>query len=314
MKKSALVAIIFIGICMAFGFTYHRSKHSLSIQFNVKDLPEDGLILIPPSDLAFDAEAASLIGDTPGSPAQYLDAAKPFCVFIKNIGTKEIAGYRLKWELLRDDGKVITNWSSASVPSLLSKDEQSSRMESVPPLRPNKTLFVSWEPAIADLLYSSKSSQAPQTEDLLHKRNEFMSQLNLLNKERIGSIISVTVSVDGAYFSDGTFIGPDTGNLFAETQGYLDAQRELGLLVRQHIQQKHNPSELFDKIKAIADEPDEVLGSSPTPAEYKTFLLKFEARNLLKIRVKGGERSAIEHTQQPLAKTWAKLQKKMARD
>jgi hypothetical protein len=42
--------------------------------------------------------------------------------------------------------------------------------------------------------------------------------------------------------------------------------------------------------------------------------LKIHARSLLKIRDKGGDGAAIEYTQHPLNKTWAKLQKKAKRD
>jgi hypothetical protein len=289
----------------------------LNIQLNIKDLPEDGLILVSPSDLAFDAEVTSLVNENPTDLMRFIDAAKPFCVFIKNTGTREIAGYRLKWELLKDDGKVVTSWSSSSAPDLLSRDEQPSHgmtMHGSVPIRPANTLFVSLESVMADFLYSSKYGRANQTEETLKKRDSIMSQLNLMNQEKAQSVIGVTVMVDCAYFEDGTFVGPDSGGLFAETKGYIDAQRDLGQLVKQHVQGKKSSSELFNKIKSIADGPEAILDSSLATREYKNFFMKIHARNLIRIRDKNGDSSAIEYTQRLLRRTWAKLQKKAERN
>jgi hypothetical protein len=317
MKISVPIAMIFIGLCLTFGFTYQRSKNSLNIKLDVKDLPEEGIILMGPSDPAFDAEEASLIGANTSSLAQYIDAAKPFCVFIKNTDSREIAGYRLKWELLEDDGKTTTSWSSSSAPGLLSGDKLTSGNTVVDgslPIRPGAMLFVSRDSAMADLLYSSKSNQANQTEDFLEKRNAIMSNLGAISREKSRLVVGITVSVDCVYFVDGTFVGPDTGNLLAETQGYLDAQSDLGQLIRQHVQQQRSSSELFGSIKSIADEPDTVIGSNPTVADYKSFLIKIQARNLLKIREKGGDAGAIEHMLKSLNTTRAKLQRKTVKN
>jgi hypothetical protein len=318
MNKNAFMAMIaFIGLCLTVGFTYHRSQYSLNIQVNIKDLPEDGIILVSPSDPAFDKEVASLVSENPSERKQFIDVAKPFCVFIKNTGTREIAGYRLKWELLKADGEIITDWSSASAPTLLSRDDRSSRritMAGSLPISPGSTLFVSMESVMAKLLYSSKNSQANQIEETIKKRNSMMSQLSTINQEKIQSVAGVIVTVDCAYFEDGTFVGPDTGNLLSETQGYIDAERELALMARQHIQERKRLDELFDKLKSIADESDALPGSRPSASDYKHLHLKIHARSLLKIRDKGGDDVAIEYTQQPLNKTWAKLQKKAKRD
>lgn len=314
MSKNALLAVIaFIGLCLTVGFTYRRSQYSLNVQINLKDLPEEGIILVSPSDPTFDQEAASLVNGNQSEGMQFVDAAKPFCVFIKNTGTREIAGYRLKWELLKADGQVIIDWSSASAPTLLSRDNNSSRritMAGSLPIRPGSTLFVSMESVMASFLYSSKNSQANLTEDAIKKRNSIISQLGAINQEKMLSVVGVTVTVDCVYFEDGTFVGPDTGNLFSETQGYIDAERDFALMVRQHVQEKKRSSELFDKIKNIADEPDATPNSRPTAFDYKNLHMKNRARNLLKIRDKGGENSMIEYMQGPLNKTWAKLQKK----
>lgn len=318
MNKHTLMAIIaFIGLCLTVGFTYHRSQYSLNTQLNIKDLPEDGIILVSLSDPAFDKEAASLVSDNLSERMQFIDAAKPFCVFIKNIGTREIAGYRLKWELLKANGEVITDWSSASAPTLLSRDDHPSHritMAGSLPISPGSTLFVSMESVMAKFLYSSKNSQANQIEETIKKRNSIMSRLNTINQEKTQSVVGITVTLDCAYFEDGTFVGPDTGNLFSETQGYIDAERDLALMVRQHIQGKKRSDELFDKIKSIADEPDAMPSFSPTTSDYKHLHLKIHARSLLKIRDKGGDDVAIAYTQRPLNKTWAKLQKKAKRE
>jgi hypothetical protein len=318
MKKINITAlIVFIGLSLTFGFTYYRSQSSLSIKLNINDLPEDGIILVSPSDPNFDKEVDSLSNGNLSNYRTFIDDAKPFCVFIKNTGTRDIAGYRLKWELLKADDKVVTAWSAASAPDLLSQEEKPSRrvaMDGALPIKPNTTLFVSWESAIADLLYSSKNNPAGQTEVIIQNRDAIMSRLNIINQERKQSAVSATVTVDCVYFKDGTFVGPDTGNLFAATQGYIEAQLDLGWLVKQHIQEKKSSAELFDRIKTIADEPDVMYGSNLTASDYKNLYTKINARNILKIRDKGGDKSALEYTQQPLNKNWAKLQKKARHD
>jgi hypothetical protein len=318
MKKINITAlIVFIGLSLTFGFTYYRSQSSLSIKLNINDLPEDGIILVSPSDPNFDKEVDSLSNGNLSNYQTFIDDAKPFCVFIKNTGTKGIAGYRLKWELLKADGEVITEWSSASAPALLSRDDRpSSRITMLGslPISPGSTLFVSRESLIAKLLYSSKNNQANQIEETIKKRISIMAQLSTVDQGKTQPLVSVTVTVDCAYFEDGTFVGPDTGNLLSETQGYIDAEREFALMVRQHVQGKKRLDELFDTIKSIADESDAIPDSSPTAFDYKHLHLKIHARNFLKIRDKNGDGVAIEYTQQPLNKNWAKLQKKARRD
>jgi hypothetical protein len=96
MNKVALAAIIaFIGISTTAGFSYFR-RQSLNIQLNIKDLHDDGLTLIGPLDPAFEVEVASLTRDHPTELMRLVEAAKPLCVFIKNTGTNNIAGYRLE--------------------------------------------------------------------------------------------------------------------------------------------------------------------------------------------------------------------------
>lgn len=316
MKKNVLIFLLVVTVlCLTFGFTYYRSKYSLNIQISIKDLPEEGIILISPSNPVFDEEVSSLAGSNASASIQFIDAAEPFCVFIKNTGTREIAGYRLKWELLKNDGKVITRWSSASAPELLSGDETpfKSIIDGALPLSSEKVRFISLEAVLAEFLYSIKNSRVNQTDEAIKRGNAIISQLDALKKENIESTIAVTISVDSVYFKDGTFVGPDTGGLLSETQGYIDAERDLATLAQQYIDEKRGPSELFDKIKLIADAPDPLFNSSPTETDFKGLFLKIHARNLLRVREKTGESRAINNLQRSINRKWVKLQKKATR-
>src|SRR6185295_19000980 len=88
-----------------------RSRALTPSRLNTRDLPQHNLRLIGPSDSEFRQMRDSL-----HRPKGRLFAERfqqPY-VFLKNTGARPLVAYSLKWDLLRDDGRVITKVNSYS--------------------------------------------------------------------------------------------------------------------------------------------------------------------------------------------------------
>jgi hypothetical protein len=117
----------------------------VTIQINVKDLPEHHLELIAPTDPAFIERLVDALADKGAHPLA--EELKRYCVLFENKGTKVVVGYRVKWEITRADGTVsVQQAGGLNAGALMGKRQEGPE---TPPaddefvLKPGSTTFVS---------------------------------------------------------------------------------------------------------------------------------------------------------------------------
>jgi hypothetical protein len=121
----------------------------------------------------------------------------------------------------------------------------------------------------------------------------------------------ISVSIDGAFFDDGTFVGPDTSNFFAQIKAVIDARRDL---LNEIAIGLSNPAmttdSLYGRIQETAAHPSESIDSSSTPSDYYNYFKKFYASDILQTKKLHGQDKALAMAVQSMNKPWARLRKK----
>ena len=94
----------------------------MDVPLYTADISERGLILVPPSDPAFEAVWLNLLRAQPNAyalrnlPADLLRAARPYSVFLKNSSERPLVAYQLIWEVTNSLGVTHASPSSYANP------------------------------------------------------------------------------------------------------------------------------------------------------------------------------------------------------
>lgn len=298
MKRSAfLILLLIIVLGTTTGFIISKIRNPMSVKVHAKDLPEYKLIIVKPSDPEFDALAATYLKDI---PTEEIEAIKPISVFIKNIGDKTVVAHTIIWEGTDANGKKQTfrkNYANSefftegdNYPQALAGanfDET---------IMPGEAHLVSLKPLKHDgphgggggIQQDSDASQQSQNEP--DKDNE--QGVRKLGSQMLTKFIDITVSIDGVFFSDGAFVGPDTFGFFDRMKAQVDAKRDLARLIAEDFKQKKSEAEIFEAIETRARAEVKNLANQVTVADYYNYFSKFFAALILQQkRVYGGDKA-----------------------
>ena len=290
-----------------------RRDMQTHIPFNVKDLPEHGISLISPSDPSFE----ELINRLPQGKTGVSGMSEPFSVFVKNTGDKAVIAYTLKWEFAKADGKVINKSMNYATAGALT-GQTSARGRYI--IAPHSAHFVS---LVFDSLTGSidvgsgrganvngvalDSEAANYFGDQARERVH-VAKLDRLNKE-LAQSTSLTVSVDGVFFADGTFVGPNTTGFFEKVKALQSAKHDLLLEIQSGARKGKAESELFNEVEALTKGPKIRLGPRSTIDDYYNYHKRRYAAELLRMRKATGGESAIERMLQSLQQGWPELRR-----
>lgn len=322
MKKATLIPLLLFALMTVFiitGFTWSNSMKTLNCQFNTKSLPEDGLMIIAPSDSAFNAEVSSMLQDKQAELRPFVEAAKPFSVFVKNASSQEVVGCTIKWEILDQAGTVVAIPQSYSTPGGLMgmKPLDQSMADHTSLINLNGSFYFTLDPAVMQFIAGELSSQvrsAATTNAVREEMQRYITELQAKYQKQLQSVSAITVSIDGVFFKDGSFVGPDTTQYFNGMKAQIDARRDFAEALRQDIRAQKGSTEIFNRIEALAKESAAGADSNAAPDEYYNQIYKrsmqFYAQEVLRIRRVRGDHKALEYTQSPLAETWPTLRKR----
>jgi len=272
--------------------TGYIDSQTISVQLTARDIPAHGLLVLSPPNPEFDTLITTRFGK--GNPI--VDALKPFSVLIKNVGDQAVVAYSLRWELLRDDGRVLTQTRDYITAWRLMGVEGSDKDGIT--IQPGS--FVLMTPSNLDFAQGAEAIRAGNPE-LLMQASEIRTQL------RIYSNISVTI--DGAFFEDGRYVGPDNSGLFSRVATQLSAKRDLCLEVTQELKRGEQADHVFKQVEELASGPRVELAPSSTKEDvYKKFK-KDAAEELLRFRSASGDAKAKEFATQLLSNKWPELRK-----
>jgi hypothetical protein len=326
MKRIFLVVLAIIGMLTAIGGVLSRNRgvQAVSVQVNVKDIPKYGLTLISPSDPSFNDMASALLK---GNQNAMFEALKPFSALLKNTGDLAVVGYNLKWEMMGADGTIAARDAGWANPGAL-MDRGAPGMEYLSTsagfaIKPHSARLISFafsvgedewggsigayaggsaDPASIDPSKTAKLQQAARDKDW----RPFIDMM----KAELQSYTSITISIDGVFFEDGTFVGPDTTQYFARIKANIDAKRDLLQEIAFAMEHKRTYDEIFGDMEELANSPKNIERADASPGEYYEYYKKIYADEVVRMRRAMGNEKAIAMSLQPLRRQWPVLKKK----
>lgn len=309
MSKLIVVALLLVIVLIAaLGFVSNRSAQAMTIKMHVRDLPEHGLTIISPSDPSFDGKLSALLK---GEGNDVADNLKPFSIFIENKSKRTVVAYLIQWCFTAADGRNDCYRKAFSNPrALMGGENLSEGMERQSGrIKPNSNRFFS---LVA--LDGRGAFRVPMSREELEefKQGKFDGKALLLRfSAELEKYTDLTVSIDGAFFDDGTFVGPDTAGFFAQTSAMIDANNDLLNEITLEMSRPNvSRDKVFKQIEKKAKQPEINLDSKSTPADYYNYYKKAYADEVLRMRQALGDDKSLEAALRPLKKPWPMLHKK----
>jgi hypothetical protein len=278
------------GILLTAHFGVKRVQ-AMKTRFNVKDLRESGLEIVGPLDPSFDNRVSEYFE---GKSVNDLQDMKPFTIFLNNHGKTHLIAYVLKWELTRRDGIGTTSYKADGQPGILMGYSVN------PHAPPGQTHVIS--PG-KSRLFSIMSPIDPGEEKMMgggtFATNEKQINLSSRSYERIRSelplLANITVSLDAAFFADGTFVGPNSSHYFESIKAEIDAKRDMLAMLANAARSKEDLAQAWQSIQSISDTVPPALRLDSTPDEIYKYHSQTFARYILAIRDQYGQEKATQH-------------------
>lgn len=311
-----------IAVAVLFGLLWDtKGARAMSIKFNIKDMPEHGLTLIGPSEPSFDSLLAALMKGKPHVPAELL---RPYSVFIKNKGKKDVVAYKLRWECAKRDGTTIFKDSSTSSAWVLMNwagpDHERAVAEAGQVVRKNSVWFYSLKAPPQPMEATEEDTDADGGWHAIAGAGEAAASpgraraaeeadaIRLLNAE-LQTYTAITVSLDAVVFDDGTFAGPDTSGFLGAVRAEIDARYDLLREMQMGLQGNKKADDIFAAVEAAAAQPAVDIGPESTPPDYYQYFRKRYAEEFLGYRQSMGSERALRQALRQLDKEWTKLKK-----
>ena len=280
----------------------------MSIKVHKKDLPEHSLTIIGPSDPYFDA---LLSAHLKGEPNEVIDRLKPFSFFVENKSKQTVVAYMVQWCFTTPDGITQCYRQSLSNPRALMDGDNLSEdmMKQSGRIKPGATRFFSLVapdgsggfsvPARPEELEQLKRGALPDRDTLFQRYSAELSKYS-----------DLTVSIDGAFFDDGTFVGPDTAGFFDETKAQISAKYDLLNEIARGLSKGKSKDEIFKDLVDTANQPEVRLNSKSAAADYYNYYKRHSADEILRSRNFVGDEKALAIALIPTKKPWRVLRKK----
>jgi hypothetical protein len=255
-----LTSLILLAISIVVFHTV-LTKRSGQVSLKIKDIREHGLVIVGRSDPDFES-----LNGTLSKEGVRLDLSIQPYVFIKNLGNKRMIAYSLKWELLKDDGRVVTKTRSYSREDILMGKEAPEDPSDRIVLRPNAARLFSLA-GYGDgqeISLTPVSTTGAKSDTEILQKLEQTGLLTGVGKE-LNHTVGVTVTLDGAFFEDGTFVGPNTSRFFERTSMQIDAKNHMVQEILKRLNQGDTPADVMKYLSAKAD----TLGEANSPAGHR---------------------------------------------
>lgn len=295
------------------GMTAPNRKGLQSMKrLSVNDLPEHGLLIVDESDPSFDSR---LLGCLKSSPSPSLDILKQFSVFVINNSSRPVAALAINWEFIQPDGRAISKYKAVSQPNLFHTGNPgapsgaiglSSRVATAPIIEPHSSRLVSLLDATAikpqGVQLTKDRTDVP--DDVKQKAEKYTSgQVDQLN-QMIEKSVNWSVSIDGVFFEDGTFVGPDKTGFFDKIKAQVDARfdllTEIATLMAQPESAKGNLYEtVFKYVQSVAGSGRPKLSGFAAKEFYKHKKSTLALQILTNRKILGDER-AIDFVREQL--------------
>lgn len=308
MKKTIILsASLIMLVSIVSGFALSRSLQRMTLKIHTKDVPAEGLILVRPSDPSFEVKFAKQME---GQSSNIADRIRPFSVFLENRSKQTVVAYMIQWCFTRRDGTNDCYKDAFVAPrALMEGGNIADGGEALTgKIKPGSAQFVSLISPDGTGLFRvpiSPDEAERMKQGSMLDRNEILERSNL----ELAKYTDVTVALDGAFFSDGTFVGDDTSGFFDQINAQVQAKRDL--LNELAVASANNSKDkVYAYIETVANQPAASIGPKSTSADHYSYYRKFYAKQIISsCRVLGNERG-IAMALDPSKKPWRVLAKK----
>lgn len=313
LHKTILIVLVLILSIIAIILAFARSKREASraktetgstvnatvaprtetsaVKFNVKGLPEHNVSLIASSDPII----------TGGRTV----SVDPYTVVLRNTSSKAVVGYSIKWECFHGKMESPTRdmshdrkFSNSFGFAFMYADESERRAvlnNADEVINPNTTWLISPD-------FPARKMNG-HIEELSTRRDQAALA------EVQAACPMMTVTLDGVFFDDGTFVGPDTNDFFAKVKTQMDVRYEVLRGVQSDLKSRKDPTEVFRGLEQIRDRERQVSGGEMTINELRSFYRHMFAQDVLGMKEMWGADGAIANVQRQLSKPWVTLRK-----
>ena len=270
-----------------------KNERPSMADFQTKDFPEHGVHLIGPWNPSF-AKLAQLVKRDEVSGTD----VPP--VFLQNTSKRSVVGYRITWTCV-DKARIADVRDKSNIISyVFLHTDESERIQAmacdVNVMEPNSTWFISLDGPTKRV----QDVGAGQTEKWVPG-----SELQRVSTH----CAKVTISLDGLFFDDGTFLGPDTTAFFNEVESQMDARHEVLSRVENDLKSGLRVEDIFRKLEQVAGQPRPELPELPSRGQYLSFFRIIFAQDIVGMKNVFGAEKAIEDVHKQLSRPWVKLRK-----
>jgi len=297
MWRSLLLALLISVFSIGIGLALGTVSKTMGIMVHAKDLSQYGLTLVRSSDPDFDTIARASIKDLTKDELEFL---RPLSIGLRNNGSKAVVAHTVIWAGTTADG-------ATKLYNLIYANSEffTDRAEFVRTVSGNLNLTI--EPGKSLLLTlvtlrregpaggggGSRDNQETSSAGQTAEYESLPTSTNALRSE-IMRYADITVSIDGAFFEDGTFVGPDTLGFFDRLKGQVEAKRKLRTLISERLASKKGEAEIFKEIEGFANLDVKNPSGQVTVEEYNDYFTKFFAQLLLAKRKTFGGSPTLE--------------------
>lgn len=219
------------------------------------DLQKQGIEIVSFSDESFSDMLLQYIGDNKDL-ISFVESAKPFSFFMKNNSSKEVVGISLRWELVKSNGEI------QKIPQIEANPGVLMGVKPIDPQMIGKTSLINSKDvkfltyfsdivgqkiAFANMRLNNPSINYKYQVDSENMQRD-MYYLDSQKEKILNAITSISVSIDGIFFDDGTFVGKDENFFFDTLNGDLQARKFFLTALIEAKSSGKNDSELLDDI------------------------------------------------------------------
>jgi hypothetical protein len=268
----------------------------MSVKFHTVDFRNYGIYLIDPSNPSFATRIAQLLKGR----EQTLSDFPVQSIFLENRSSRSIVGYRITWEGIDRRGDPDATDVSNIILYVLFHGDESERQKAMAGegriIRPNSIWFIPVD-GIAEPVEDTRVAGIDDS--------KYRSLLQKMSDQFSG----VTISLDGLFFDDGTFLGVDKTGFFNEVKSQLDARYEILNGVEQSLKSGAKAEDVLKNLEKLASQPMPQLGERPTRGQYIHSFRVLFAKDVLGMKALYGTEKAIQDVHTQLAKPWVQLRK-----
>jgi hypothetical protein len=278
-----------------------RKRNKGPLEIKGKGLPAYGLTVVALNDPQYNDLMADFFGD---NPPELVKIAAPTTVFLINESDKALVAYDLTYDFRAADGTVNSNdYSPIFMPALIDWPQDRLAEDQAVVIPPGRARLISPLFGFGGLSKGQLPPSYGNESDEKRLKKQMMSAVKLT----LEWTASLTITLDGVFFEDGSFVGPDASEFFENTQATITARRDIlewfVEAVRKRERKGESPDIVFSELEAMVKEMPRGT-SQGSPADFYKDAKLGVAQEMLRMRDRIGAARVILEKKSVLETKW----------